>query len=79
MLKVEDIHTYYGDSYILQGITLEVKEREVIGILGRNGMGKTTLVSSLIGFIAPRFGRVIFKGVEVTGRLPFEIARLGSP
>ena len=77
MLKVEDIHTYYGDSYILQGITLEVKEREVIGILGRNGMGKTTLVSSVIGFIAPRFGQVIFKGVEVTGRLPFEIARLG--
>lgn len=77
MLKVDNIHTYYGDSYVLQGISLEVGQGEVIGILGRNGMGKTTLVSSVIGFISPRVGRVIFNGVEVTGKLPFEIARLG--
>ena len=44
MLKVEDIHTYYGDSYILQGISIHVKGGEVIGLLGRNGMGKTTLI-----------------------------------
>ena len=56
MLKVENIHTYYGDSYILQGISLEVKEREVIGLLGRNGMGKTTLIRSIIGFTPPREG-----------------------
>ena len=62
MLKVENIHTYYGDSYILQGISLEVGDREVIGLLGRNGMGKTTLIRSIIGFTPPREGRVRFGG-----------------
>ena len=50
MLKIEDIHTYYGDSYILQGISLTLGNGEVKGILGRNGMGKTTLLRSLMGF-----------------------------
>ena len=77
MLKVEDIHTYYGDSYILQGISLRVKGGEVIGLLGRNGMGKTTLIRSIIGFTPPRRGRVMFKDTEVTHTRPFRIARLG--
>ena len=77
MLKVEDIHTYYGDSYILQGISLGVKGGEVVGLLGRNGMGKTTLIRSIIGFTPPRRGRVIFKDTEVTHTRPFQIARLG--
>ena len=77
MLKVENIHTYYGDSYILQGISLEVGEREVIGLLGRNGMGKTTLIRSIIGFTPPREGQVRFGEVELTGKRPFEIARMG--
>jgi branched-chain amino acid transport system ATP-binding protein len=77
VLKVEDIHTYYGDSYILQGISLEVKGGEVIGLLGRNGMGKTTLIRSIIGFTPPRRGRVVFKDTEVTHTRPFQIARLG--
>ena len=65
MLKVEDIHTYYGDSYILQGISMEVGEREVIGLLGRNGMGKTTLIRSIIGVTPPREGRVVWgSGVD---------------
>jgi branched-chain amino acid transport system ATP-binding protein len=77
VLKVEDIHTYYGDSYILQGISLRVKGGEVIGLLGRNGMGKTTLIRSIIGFTPPRRGRVMFKDTEVTHTRPFRIARLG--
>ncbi len=77
MLKVEDIHTYYGDSYILQGISLRVKGGEVVGLLGRNGMGKTTLIRSIIGFTPPRRGRVMFKDSEVTRIRPFQIARLG--
>lgn len=77
MLKVQDIHTYYGDSYILQGISIEVKGGEVVGLLGRNGMGKTTLIRSVIGFTPPRRGRVIFKNTDLTRKRPFEIARLG--
>jgi len=77
MLKVEDIHTYYGDSYILQGISLEVAEGQVIGILGRNGMGKTTLMRSLIGFTPPRRGAISYQGVSLTKKRPYEIARLG--
>jgi len=77
MLTVEAIHTYYGDSYILQGVTLEVKEGEVIGVLGRNGMGKTTLMRSLIGFTPPRQGRVLFRSVDLSHKRPFEIARMG--
>ena len=77
MLKVEDIHTYYGDSYILQGVSIEVGEGAVIGLLGRNGMGKTTLIRSTIGFTVPRSGRVTFRDVVLTDKQPFEIARLG--
>jgi len=58
VLEVEEIHTYYGDSHVLQGISLRVEASEVLGILGRNGMGKTTLIRSIIGFTPPRRGRV---------------------
>ena len=77
MLKVEDIHTYYGDSHILQGVSLDVGKGEVIGILGRNGMGKTTLIRSLIGFTPPRSGIVKFQGEEINDKRPFQIAKLG--
>ena len=77
MLKVEDIHTYYGDSYILQGVSMEVSEGQVMGLLGRNGMGKTTLVRSIIGVNPARRGRVTYQGLELTHKKPFEIARLG--
>jgi branched-chain amino acid transport system ATP-binding protein len=77
VLKIDDIHTYYGDSYILQGISIGVKGGEVIGLLGRNGMGKTTLIRSVIGFTPPRRGRIMFKNVEVTSKTPYEIAKLG--
>ena len=77
MLMIEDIHTYYGDSYILQGISMEVKGGQVVGVLGRNGMGKTTLIRSLIGVNPPRRGRITYQGEELTQKKPFQIARLG--
>ena len=67
MLEVDDIHTYYGNSHVLQGISLRLERGQVIGILGRNGMGKTTLIRSIIGFTPPRRGRIVFKERDVTG------------
>jgi branched-chain amino acid transport system ATP-binding protein len=77
MLRVEDIHTYYGDSYILQGVSLNIEPGEVVAVLGRNGVGKTTLVRSIIGLTPPRQGRIAFKTTDIT-RLPAHfIARMG--
>src|SRR5574341_2419315 len=77
MLRVEDIHTYYGDSYVLQGISLEVPEGTVVAVLGRNGMGKTTLIRSIVSFTPPRRGRILFKGEDITRRASYEIIRMG--
>lgn len=77
MLTIEDIHTYYGDSYVLQGISLEVAEGSVIAILGRNGMGKTTLIRTIIGFMYPRRGRILFKDADVTRLRAYERVRMG--
>lgn len=77
MLRVEEINTYYGDSYVLQGISLHVPKGSVVALLGRNGMGKTTLIRSIIGFTPPRTGKVLFKRLDVT-RLPsYRIASMG--
>ena len=74
---MEDIHTYYGRSYILQGTSLDVEEGEVVALLGRNGAGKTTTLKTIMGIVKPRAGRVLFKGGEIT-RLPaFKVARRG--
>ena len=67
MLDVADVHTYYGDSYVLQGVSIAVGRGEVVGLLGRNGMGKTTLIRTIVGFTPPRRGRVVFKDQEITG------------
>jgi len=67
MLEVRDVHTYYGHSYVLQGVSLRVAEGQVVGLLGRNGMGKTTLIRSIIGFTPPRQGHVVFQGTDITG------------
>ena len=77
MLEVRDIHTYYGGSYVLQGVSLKAEQASVVAVLGRNGMGKTTLMRSIIGFTPPRRGQLWFKGVEIT-RLPsYRIAQMG--
>ena len=77
ILKVEDIHTYYGDAYVLQGLTLQVEEGQILGLLGRNGVGKTTLVNSVMGFYPPRRGTIRFKGVDVTHLSSFATVRMG--
>ncbi len=77
MLQVEDLHTYYGESYVLQGVSLTVTQGQAVAVLGRNGMGKTTLIRSIIGFTPPRRGRVAFKGADVTHLSPYEIAKRG--
>jgi branched-chain amino acid transport system ATP-binding protein len=77
VLEVEGLHTYYGGSHVLQGVSLAVGARQVVAILGRNGMGKTTLMRSIIGFTPPRRGTVRFKGEEITARPPFRMTALG--
>src|SRR5919106_2720589 len=71
MLRVSDVHTYYGDSHVLHGVSLGVAPGEVVAILGRNGMGKTTLIRSVVGFTPPRRGRVHFRGEDITPWAPF--------
>jgi branched-chain amino acid transport system ATP-binding protein len=77
MLEVEDVHTYYGDSHILQGVSLGVARGQVVALLGRNGMGKTTLIRSVIGFTPPRSGRVAFDGTDITRLASDRIVALG--
>ena len=76
-LEVEGVHTYYGESHVLQGISLRVDRGEVLAILGRNGMGKTTLVRTIVGFTPPREGRVLYEGTEITRLPPFRMVALG--
>jgi branched-chain amino acid transport system ATP-binding protein len=66
ILEVHDIHTYYGDAYVLQGLSLQLEQGQIVGVLGRNGVGKTTLVNSIVGFNPPRRGTILFKGADIT-------------
>ena len=77
MLSVQDVHTYYGDSYILQGVTLELKPGQVVGLLGRNGVGKTTLARSILGLTPAKRGTILFKGADITHMPAHRIARMG--
>jgi len=77
VLRVEEIHTYYGASHVLQGMSLSVERGEVVAVIGRNGVGKTTLVRSIIGLTPPQRGRVLFKDIEITRMPAHQIARLG--
>ncbi len=76
-LEVEGVHTYYGESHVLQGISLRVTPGEVLAILGRNGMGKTTLIRTIVGFTPPREGHVRYKDTEITRLPPFRMVHLG--
>jgi len=77
MLNLINIHTYYGESYVLRGISIQIPEGKVIALLGRNGMGKTTTIRSIIGFTPPRIGEITFEGKNITGLPPYKIAKLG--
>ncbi|HSF02738.1 MAG TPA: ABC transporter ATP-binding protein, partial [Solirubrobacterales bacterium] len=77
MLRIRDVHAGYGATPILFGVSLEVREGEAVALLGRNGMGKTTLIKTVMGFLAPWRGAIEFDGHALGGRRPHEIARLG--
>jgi branched-chain amino acid transport system ATP-binding protein len=69
MLQLADVHTYYGDSHVLQGVTFDVPKGSVTAVLGRNGVGKTTMCRTVVGFTPARAGRVLFGGADIT-RMP---------
>ena len=77
MLEIEAINTYYGDSHVLRGVSLSVRQGEVVCLLGRNGAGKTTTILTTMGYLKPRSGRIVYGGRDITALQPFEIARLG--
>ncbi len=76
-MQVEDIHTYYGNSYVLQGLSFAIAPGETVAVLGRNGVGKTTLVRSIIGFTPPVRGRIFLHDEIISGLAPDRIARRG--
>jgi branched-chain amino acid transport system ATP-binding protein len=76
MFKVVDVHTYYGDSYVLQGVSLEIAQEQVVALLGRNGVGKTTLIRSIAGFTPARRGQILFQGKDITHLSAYKIIRL---
>jgi len=77
LLELKDINTFYGISHILFNVSIEIDKGEVVCILGRNGVGKTTTLKSIMGFTPPRSGNILFNGSRIVGNQPFEIARLG--
>ena len=76
-LAVADLHAYYGESHVLQGVSLEVGQGECVAMLGRNGAGKTTTICAIVGFVRPRSGSIRVRGTEVAGRPPHQIAAAG--
>lgn len=77
LLEVEDVHTYYGESHILEGVSLNVDEGEVVALLGRNGVGKTTTLRSILQLTPPTEGSVRFKGEELVGKDTYKVADVG--
>jgi len=77
MLHVADIHAYYGQSHVLQGVSLDVGRGEVVSLLGRNGSGKTTTLLTIMGYLSPAPGSITYDGVEIGGLPPYRISRMG--
>jgi branched-chain amino acid transport system ATP-binding protein len=77
MLEIDGVHTYYGESHVLRGVSLRVDDGEVVCLLGRNGAGKTTTILTAMGYLKPRKGRITYRARDIAALRPFEIARLG--
>jgi branched-chain amino acid transport system ATP-binding protein len=77
LLEARDLHAYYGASHVLHGVDFRVRRGETVGLMGRNGMGKTTLLRAMLGLLKPRSGRVWVRGAPMTGAEPYLVARMG--
>ena len=77
LVEVEDVHTFYGKSHILHGVSLQVGRGEVVGLLGRNGVGKSTTLKTIMGLVHPSRGKVRFEGSAITGLPAHRLARIG--
>jgi branched-chain amino acid transport system ATP-binding protein len=77
MLELRDVHTYYGKSHVLHGVSLDLSEGELVCLLGRNGVGKSTTLKSIMGLVKPKMGEIRFKGQNITARESYQIARIG--
>ena len=78
VLRVEDIHTFYGAIEALKGITIEVQEGEIVTLIGSNGAGKTTTLRSISGIVPPRTGKIFFEGLEIQGLHGHQVAQIGT-
>ena len=77
MLVLDGVHTFYGKSHILHGVSLEVRPGEVVGLLGRNGVGKSTTLKTIMGLVRPSEGKITFEGQAIAGSAPYHLARMG--
>jgi len=77
LLEVKDMNTFYGESHVLQGISLNVSDGEIVTLLGRNGMGKSTTLKSIMGLVKPKSGSILYKDREIAGYPPYKVARAG--
>ena len=77
MLALHDVHTYYGKSHVLHGVSIEVGPGEVVGLHGRNGVGKSTTLKTIMGIVRPAQGRVVFEDHDMGGMPPYRVARIG--
>jgi branched-chain amino acid transport system ATP-binding protein len=77
MLDLENVNAYYGESHVLHGVSLSLRQGEIVSLLGRNGAGKTTTVLTIMGYLQPRPGRIRYNGRDIAGLPPYVVARLG--